>query len=240
IRFRNGVPSFRPLFVFLQNLGPRTFWAVHYPCLEAVFLFHIVFWQDQLKVPCRVGRFFDRVDSAAARRMRESNPGWSFEHDDEDHLSEVPIEKGRLKAKWREITIQGFAQAIVKPQVEGIVFVPNRALIVVGRRADLLPLLAVAEIHAPVVWSVNIASPEQADVAMCERMLRRSAAELHVDIMGRNELKRRTAFQVKGRSRRLQQVGFAVGQFLERHPGGPWVAEDLPGAVRLPLLAVRA
>ena len=66
-----------------------------------------------------------------------------------------------------------------------------------------------AKVHALVVRGVDVAGPEQADVAALEDVLRRPAAEREVDVVRLDQREVRPAFEEERRRRRLVQLGLA-------------------------------
>src|SRR5262245_15422160 len=78
--------------------------------------------------------------------------------------------------------------------------VPNMedsAFVVVRLGAKLHPALVIAEIDRLVFRGVDVARPEESDVAMSEDMLVRFASERQVDVVRSNQLEARPTLQVK-------------------------------------------
>src|SRR5262249_34926162 len=100
----NTAPSLplAPPLVFLDDLAPRTAFAINQPPLEAVFLQHVVLRDDELKVPGRVAGLRLAVVAAAAGRVREANALAPVEHHDQYVLAEQPVEERQVKLQGRQ------------------------------------------------------------------------------------------------------------------------------------------
>jgi len=81
--------------------------------------------------------------------------------------------------------------------------VPDGALVVVHLRAVLHPPLVIAEVDGLVLRRVDVACPEESDVAVMEDMLVGFAPKRQVDVVRSDKLESGPALQVKGWRRRL-------------------------------------
>src|SRR5262249_45941488 len=117
-----------------------------------------------------------------------------------------PIEERLIEAERRIVAEQALGEILSEAQLELVVAMADGALVIVALRTQLLPAAAAAEIHAAIFGRIDVARPEQADVAVAEDVLRRPAAKAHVHVMRRGQGEARPAFEVKGRRRRLVQL----------------------------------
>ena len=149
--------------------------------------------------------------------MSKANAFRAIENQDKDVLLEQAVIEGFVKTKRRQILVESILKAGTEFQVDLVVAVTNRAFVVVPLAAQLLPEPAIAKIDAFVVRGIDLAGPEQADVAMGKGMLRGHKAKGHVDVMRWTQLESRPAFQVKGGSGRLMKLRDGVRDCLECH-----------------------
>src|SRR5579864_9450047 len=151
-----------PLVIFLADLVPRTFFPIHCPKANLVFLSYFVSRQEILKVPSRVGRLQIFVEAATAGRMRETDAFRSVEHQDEDMIAKQAVIKRLLEPQRRQVFVKRISEARPEFQLQMIVPMANSAFIIVALAAKLLPKAAVAEIHAFVLRRVDVIGPKQA------------------------------------------------------------------------------
>src|SRR5439155_24618721 len=132
------------------------------------------------KIPCRVGGLLAIVDAAAAGRMSEPDAVAAIKHDDVNLLFEEAVVERLVEAQRRHVLVQSVAQAGTELQLKLVAAMPDCALVVMPLCAELLPYPAAAEVDASIFGSIDVARPEQADVAVGEDVLRRLAAESHI------------------------------------------------------------
>src|SRR5262249_50166796 len=176
-----------PTLEFLENLGTAAALAVDGPGAEAIFFFYLILRQQELKVPGRVGRLLIPADAPAAGRVREADALGTVEHQQEQVLAEQHVVERLVVEKRRQVAEQRVAQARAELQLDLVVAVADGALVVVPLRAELLPEPGPAEVDRPVLGCVDVACPEQADVAVGKGMLCRDTAERKVDGVRRDE-----------------------------------------------------
>src|SRR5262249_7424273 len=149
---------------FAHDLLPRTAFSVHGTGTESVVAHDFVVGNDELEAPGRVGGLQFCIVATAAGRMTEANAVAAIEHEQEHLLAKQTVEEWLVELERREVLVQGFGDDGTESQIELVVLVNHRALVVVFRSAELPPALAAEEVHALVFGRVDVAGPEKTDV----------------------------------------------------------------------------
>src|SRR6476620_794400 len=111
-------------------------------------------------------------------------------------------------------------------------------------RAELLPAPVPTEIHALVLGSVDIARPEQADIAVLEdgsgtrRRWVGPAAEREIDEMRGHQPEPGPALELEGRCGRLVELGLTLRQPLKDHRGVARLEEEPARFAHVPQLLI--
>src|SRR6516162_756768 len=142
---------------FLEHFGPAATLAVCQPDAKAVLLIYFVFRQDVLKVPGRVTGLQFTIAAPARRRMREADAFGPIEHKDGEMIPHQTVEERLVEAQRRKVLEERRADSLAILEFQHVGLVPNRAFVVVRLRAKLLPVAGVAEVHALIVWGVDVA-----------------------------------------------------------------------------------
>src|SRR5436190_1622129 len=207
---------FPPVPELPQNLLAGALLAIDHPGAVAVLLEHVVLRKDELPVPGGIG---EGGQAPAARRVGEADPVAPVEHKHVDVRVGDPVVEGVRIAVRRKALVERVAGVGSELELELVVDVAHGALVVVALRAELDPPLVVAEVQALVLGRVDVAGPEEADVAIPERVLVGLAAVGEIDVVGRDELEARPALQEERGRRRLVELRLAVRDLRERHRG---------------------
>src|SRR5262245_38846248 len=122
--------------------------------------------------------------------MREADSLDAIEHQNEKVCcADVAVVEGLGKSKGRKVLIERLLRDFEEFQLQHVIDVPYRALVVVLLRAELHPASRIAKIDALVLRRIDIVRPKQADVVVSEGVLVRFAAKREIDVVRRRQFK---------------------------------------------------
>src|SRR5436190_10169835 len=129
--------------------------------------------------------------------MRETDSVRPVEHQDVLVRTEEAVIKWIAEAQRRKTFVKHRSRIRRELEFGLVPNVENGALVIVGLRAELHPALVIAEVDGLVLRRVDVARPEESNVAMGEDMLVGFAPKCQVDVVRSDELESHPTFQVK-------------------------------------------
>ena len=140
---------------------------------------------------------------------------------------EQSVVEGVAEPQRREVLVEHLPRFGRELQLDLVVHGDHGALVRVRLRAELDPALVIAKVDALVLRVIDVAGPEEPDVAMLEHVLAGLAPECDVDVVRRHDPKARPALEMKGRGFILVELSLAVRDLRQGHREVARLEEDL-------------
>ena len=163
--------------------------------------------------------------------MGEPNEGGRIKHDDPNEFPKVAIVERLTITKGGVVAKESVSVVVSDFDLKIVSRSQARALVVVILRAVLQPdglvrIVAPEKIETLVERRIDVAGPEQSNVAMIEHVLMRPAFEAHVDIMRRLQSKSGRALEFEGRCGFLMELNGLIVESGEIHRRIAWLKEN--------------